>query len=138
MEIVDIDCLRELRALSEVRALWKRPSGCSLFGAPPGRHMKFCRAVLDFHNVGRFKIHRSIRFANLSVLQIRVFLKLQPLVNAFVPVLKLLRIEDLSLDCGDVSSFMTGAVQVWASVLPHLTILRIFFNRFNEVSCRYT
>ncbi len=134
LEIVDINCLRELRALSELRALWKRTSGCSLFETSPRRHMKFCKAVLDFHNVGRFRIHCSIRFANILVLQIHVFLKLQPLVNAFLPVLKLLRIEDLSLDCGDVSSFMTDAVQVWAPVLSNLKILRIFFNRFNHVS----
>lgn len=134
MEIVDVECLRELRKFSEVRSLWKRQSGLSLFNSSPARHRAFCKAVIKFHNVGRFKVHCSIRFANLSVLQVRVFMKIQPLVNNFIPVLKLLRIEDLSLDCGDVSTFMTAVVKVWAPVLLHLRILRIFFNRFEEVS----
>lgn len=89
---------------------------------------------MRFHNVGRFKTHPGIHFANITVLQLHVSIKIQPLVDDFANVFKFLDIQDLSLDCGGVSSFMVTVMQVWAPVLQNLTILRIVFNRFAEVS----
>ncbi|KJA16326.1 hypothetical protein HYPSUDRAFT_207119 [Hypholoma sublateritium FD-334 SS-4] len=132
MAVVDVDCLRALRRLSEVRSLWKRQTGCTLFQTSPGKHARFCRAVIRFHSVGRFKTHQAIQFANITVLQVRIFLKVQPHVDDFVAVFKLLKIQDLAIDCGNLSTFMTAVVKVWAPVLPYLMILRMFFNRFTE------
>ena len=125
-EIVDIDTLQSLRANSQVRHLWKRPSGVQL-DTGIEKQEQFCKAISDFQ-VGRLATHPGISFGNITVIYMDLYPQRQ-LIRDFKTALSFLSIQDLAISCDNIPSFMANAVSIWAPFLQALLILRITFDR---------
>lgn len=125
-DVVDIETLRALRAYSQVRHLWKRPSGVNLTCGMEEQQL-FCKAVTAFQ-VGKLASHPGITFGNITIIHVDLYPR-RRLIQDFKIALGHLKIEDLTIFCAGVPTFMTSVIATWVSSLSNLLILRVKFER---------
>ncbi len=124
--IVDIETLRALRAYSQVRHLWKRPSGVRLTCAIEEQQL-FIQDVIAFQ-VGKLANHPGITFGNITIMHIHIYPR-RRLIQDFKNALGHLKIQDLTIFCAEVPTFMASVIATWVPSLSNLLILRIKFER---------
>lgn len=82
--------------------------------------------------VGRLATHPAISFGNITIIHTQIYPQRQ-LIQEFKTALNFLKIQDMTVYCADIPSFMVDAIALWAPFLQDLQILRIMFDRDMDV-----